>query len=317
MAEKTIVIALGGNAIKQSDQDGTTEEQVANVDVTARQVVSIMENGYRVVITHGNGPQAGNLLIQQEEAADLVPPQDLTVCGAMTQGQIGWMIQNRIGYHLQKRGIYKNAVSIVTQVCVDKQDPDFQDPSKPVGPYYTKEQAELLHRKKGYVVREVKPGSSRPWRRVVPSPEPLEIVEKSAITSLLNQGFIVVASGGGGIPVTQNGDGCYTGVNAVIDKDKAGFKLAQAVKSDILMILTDVEQVFLNYNTDKQQALSSVSLEKCRKYYNEGHFLRGSMGPKILACTRFTEWSGKESIITSLEKASEALEGKAGTRIIP
>jgi hypothetical protein len=197
MNGKLIVIALGGNAIKQADERGTTDEQFHNVDITARQIAKIAKAGYRLVITHGNGPQAGALLIQQEETDSIVPAQTLAVCGAMTQGQIGWMMQNRLAYWLAQEGIEEPVCTVVTQVEVSDQDPDFQDPTKPVGPFYTRKEAERLASEKGYVVKEVKPGAEKGWRRVVPSPEPLDIVEKAGVNALLSSGAIVIASGGG------------------------------------------------------------------------------------------------------------------------
>jgi len=317
MSKEVLVVALGGNAIKQADERGTTEEQFHNVDVTAKQIAKIAKSGYRLVVTHGNGPQAGALLIQQEESEVLVPAQTLAVCGAMTQGQIGWMMQNRLAFHLMREGLDAPICTVVTQVEVSDQDPDFQDPSKPVGPFYTKEEALHLAEIKGYIVKEVKPGIEKSWRRVVPSPEPVDIVESESVNDLLNGGVIVIASGGGGIPVKKNGDGSYSGVEAVIDKDRAGFKLAQAVKADKFLILTDVEKVFLNFNKPQQKALDRITVKEAERFAAEGHFLAGSMGPKIEAAIRFVKWSGKEAIITSLDKALEAVQGKIGTHIVP
>ncbi|MBN1838032.1 MAG: carbamate kinase [Spirochaetales bacterium] len=317
MNGKLIVIALGGNAIKQAHEHGTTEEQFRNVDVTARQIAKIAKAGYRLVITHGNGPQAGALLIQQEETDAVVPAQTLAVCGAMTQGQIGWMIQNRLAYWLAQEGIEEPVCTMVTQVEVSDQDPDFQDPTKPVGPFYTREEAEHLNREKGYVVKEVKPGAAKGWRRVVPSPEPLDIVEKRGINALLGSGTIVIASGGGGIPVKKNGDGSYSGVDAVIDKDRAGFKLAEAVNADEFLILTDVERVCLNYHKPDQKPLERLSVAEAEGYLAQGHFLAGSMGPKVEAAVRFVRWSGREAVITSLDRALEAVQGGTGTHIVP
>ncbi|UCF97971.1 MAG: carbamate kinase [Spirochaetaceae bacterium] len=317
MSKQILVVALGGNAIKQSDQQGTTEEQFHNVDVTAIQIAKIVKAGYSLVVTHGNGPQAGALLIQQEESDALVPAQTLAVCGAMTQGQIGWMMQNRLSFRLKQEGLDKPICTVVTQVEVSDQDPDFQDPSKPVGPFYTREEALQLAKEKRYIVKEVKPGTERGWRRVVPSPEPVDIVESESINDLLNGGVIVIASGGGGIPVKKNGDGSYSGVEAVIDKDRAGFKLAQAVQADRFLILTDVEKVFLNFNRSNQKALDRLTVEEAESFLAAGHFLAGSMGPKIEAAVRFVSWSGKEAIITSLDKALEAIQGKTGTHIVP
>jgi len=317
MAEQVLVIALGGNAIKQAHEIGATDEQFKNVDITALQIAKIAKTGYKVVITHGNGPQAGALLIQQEEAEEHVPAQTLAVCGAMTQGQIGWMMQNRVSHRLLEEGSNIPVCTVVTQVVVSDEDPDFQDPSKPVGPFYTKETALKLRSEKGYVVKEVKPGIEKGWRRVVPSPEPLDIVEKESINDLLKGGVIVIASGGGGIPVKLNEDGSYSGIEAVIDKDRAGFKLSQAVNADKFLILTDVEKACLNYNKPDQEELDKITLAEAERYLEQGHFLMGSMGPKIEAAIRFVKWSGKEAIITSLNSAFEALEGKTGTYIVP
>ncbi|MBC7106315.1 MAG: carbamate kinase, partial [Firmicutes bacterium] len=238
------------------------------------------------------------------------PPKTLYLCGAMTQGQIGWMVQNRLQHHLAREGIDKPVCTVVTQVVVDDADPDFQDPSKPVGPFYTKEEAMELVRDWGYIVKEVRPGKERGWRRVVPSPEPIDIVEKEAIARLVKQGVIVVASGGGGIPVKRNEDGSYSGVDAVIDKDLAGFKLAQVVEADKFVILTDVEKAYLNYGKPDQRPLDVLKADEAERYLNEGHFLMGSMGPKVKACVRFVRWSGKEALITSLDRAIDALQGR-------
>lgn len=316
MSGELVVIALGGNAIKQAHEQGTTEEQVVNVDKTAQQLAHIIAAGYRPVVTHGNGPQAGALLIQQEEARDHVPAQTLAVCGAMTQGQIGWMMQNRMSFRLQEAGIKRPVCSIVTQVEVSDEDPDFKNPSKPVGPFYTPEEAAKLQKEKGYIVREVKPGVTKSWRRVVPSPEPISIVEQESIEQLVEGGAVVIASGGGGIPVKREADGSFSGVDAVIDKDRAGFKLAQAINADKFVILTDVEKVYINYNKPDQKALDTITIAEAEEYMQAGHFLAGSMGPKVQAAARFAKWSGKEAIITSLDKALDALEGKTGTHIV-
>ncbi len=315
MSRELVVIALGGNAIKQSGERGTTEEQFKNVDTAAEQIARISMAGYKIVITHGNGPQAGALLIQQEEAGDLVPAQTLTSVGAMTQGQIGWMFQNRLAYHLHKMGKMAPVCSVITQIEVSSDDPDFKDPSKPVGPFYTEADAKAHATEKGWIVKEAKPGVEKGWRRVVPSPEPISIVEEESINALLVERVIVIAAGGGGIPVEKGKDGSWVGVDAVIDKDRSGFKLSQAVKADKFMILTDVENVYVNFNKPDQKALQEITLDEAQGYLDEGQFLAGSMGPKVEACMRFVKWSGKEAIVTSLDKALDALEGKTGTRI--
>ena len=313
--KETIVVALGGNAIKQAHEKGTAEEQFKNVRITCKHILEMIKRGYRVVITHGNGPQAGNLLIQQEEAKSLVPPQPLDIVGAMTQGQIGYMLQQTLINYLRKAGLNIPVATIITQVLVDEKDPDFKDPSKPVGPFYTKEEAEKLEKEKGYIIKKVKPSGDKPYRRVVPSPDPIEIVESEAIKKLVEAGVVVIASGGGGIPVMLNEEGELQGLEAVIDKDLAGERLAEVVKPDIFLILTDVEKVKLNFGKQNEKELDKMSVEEAKKYLEEGHFLPGSMGPKVKACIRFIESGGKKAIITSLDKAIDALEGKTGTLI--
>jgi carbamate kinase len=314
--EELVVVALGGNAIKQSTQQGTTKEQFKNIDITAKQITRICKAGYLQVLTHGNGPQAGSLLIQQEAAKDIVPPQTLACCGAMTQGQIGWMFQNRIGYHFSREGLDYPVATMITQVVVDKDDPDFQNPSKPVGPFYSEEAAMVLKNEKGYIVKEVKPGHDKGWRRVVPSPKPVYFYEKKAIKQLLDIEALVIVSGGGGIPIVREDDGSYAGIDAVIDKDLSANKLGQALDADYLLILTDVENTYINFNKPDQKALETITLSEAEKYQADGQFASGSMGPKMDAAMRFVRWGGKASIITSLDNALDALMGKTGTRIV-
>lgn len=312
---KIIVIALGGNAIKQFDEKGTFEEQIHNVNETCKHIVEIIKRGYKVVITHGNGPQVGNLLIQQEEAKDLIPPQPLDVVGAMTQGQIGYMLQQALRNNLVKARIDIPVVTVLTQVVVDPHDPNFRNPSKPVGPFYTKEEAEELSRSKGYIIRMVNPIVQKGYRRVVPSPEPLSVIEKEVIKSLVKEGIIVIACGGGGIPVICTDNNSLQGVEAVIDKDLASEKLAESIGADIFLILTDVEKVKLNYGKPNQKDIDKMTVDEAKGYLAQGHFLEGSMKPKIIACIRFIEIGGKKAIISSLDKAVDALEGKTGTLI--
>jgi len=311
-----ILVALGGNALKQAHEKGTFEEQLKNVRIACYRLVELVKKGYELVITHGNGPQVGNLAIQQEMAEEIVPPQPLHVLGAMTQGQIGYMLQQTLTNILSSEGIKKDVIAVVTQVLVKKNDPAFNNPTKPIGPFYTREEAEKLTLKKGYIIRKVKLSGERVYRRVVPSPDPIRIVEGDLIKNLVDMGFIVIASGGGGIPVILNKNGEYEGIDAVIDKDLAGEKLAEAVKADIFLILTDVEKVKLNFGKPYEEDIDFMTLEEAKKYFKEGHFLPGSMAPKILACIRFLEWGGKKAVITSLDKAVEALNGKTGTHII-
>jgi len=316
-SSKHIVIALGGNAILKAHQKGIVEEQLENIRITCEQILDMIARGHKIIITHGNGPQVGALLIQQEEANSKVPAQPMDVCGAMSQGQIGYMLEQVLHNLLQAKGVNRDVLTVVTQVMVDSEDPAFENPTKPVGPFYDAETKERHEREKNYIIKEVKPGNDRPFRRVVPSPNPLRILEAKALKRLVDAGIIIIASGGGGIPIAMDSKGDYHGVEAVIDKDLAGEKLAEAVIADLLLILTDVEKVFLDFGTPKQIALDLVQLEKVKAYQREGHFSPGSMGPKVEACVRFLEFGGERAIITSLDKASSALEGKAGTHFIP
>ncbi len=311
---KRVVIALGGNAILQRGQKGTYEEQMANVMETAKQIVDIILKGdYEVVITHGNGPQVGALLLHMDAGQQTygIPAQPMDVAGAMTQGQIGYMIGQALINELKRRGIYTPAATIVTQTLVDKNDPAFQNPSKPVGPFYDEETAKKLAKEKGWVVVE---DSGRGWRRVVPSPDPKGHVEAPVIVDLVEKGFIVIASGGGGVPVIEE-NGRLKGVEAVIDKDLAGERLAEEVNADVFMILTDVNGAAINYGKPTERWLGEVTAEELRKYYEEGHFRKGSMGPKVLAAIRFIEWGGERAVIASLDRAVEALEGRTGTQV--
>ena len=310
---KVITIALGGNAINKPGQKGTAEEQFANVKSTTQQIVKMIKKGHNVVVTHGNGPQVGAILIQQEAGSDQVAPMPLDICGSQTQGQIGYMIQQSMGNQMITAGLDKNVVSMVTQVVVDKDDDAFENPAKPVGPFFDEAHARKMMQDKGESWIE---DAGRGWRKVVPSPIPKGIVEIDAIKDLVEAGSIVVASGGGGIPVIKNDDNTYTGVEAVIDKDRAGEKLAEEVDADILMILTDVPFAALNYGTDDQANVEVVTLSQMKKYADEGHFKAGSMGPKVEAAITFVENGGEKAIIASLDNAVEALENDKGTIIV-
>ncbi len=311
---KRLLIALGGNAIKQPAEKGTHEEQMRNVETASLQIAQLVNHGYELVITHGNGPQVGNLAIQQEAAIDQVPSLPLVSLGAMTQGQIGYMMQQNLQNILSRS---KQVVAVVTQVVVDDKDPDFKDPSKPVGPFYSEEQAKLLATERGWVVKKVKPNGEKTWRRVVPSPIPLRIVEAKAIKVLVDAGVIVIASGGGGIPVIEKSDGKLYGIDAVIDKDRAGARLAKEVEADVLMILTDVEYAMIDYGKNTQKPIRTMTILEAKQRIKEGHFGAGSMGPKIEAALGFVQNGGDYALITSLDKAMDALDGKTGTKIIP
>lgn len=308
-----IVVALGGNAILQPGQFGSSGEQRHNVDVTAEAIAELIRRGHQVVVTHGNGPQVGNILIQNEEASVQVPAMPLDICGAESQGQIGYMIQQSLHNRLHALGIDRPVATVVTQVIVDPADPAFANPTKPVGPFYTREKAQELEQARGWVMKEAGP---KGWRRVVPSPRPKAIYERDSVRALIASGAVVIASGGGGIPVRDD-QGVLSGVEAVIDKDLAGERLAHDVDADIFIILTDVEQVALRYGTPEQQNLSRLTLSEVARYAGEGHFRAGSMGPKVEAASRFVAAGGERAIITSLHRAVEALEGRAGTAIVP
>jgi carbamate kinase len=312
---KRVLVALGGNAIKQPDERGTFEEQMKNVEIACKQIALLVRHGNDLVITHGNGPQVGNLAIQQEAAADQVPPQPLFVLGAMTQGQIGYMMQQNLHNILDGDG--KQVAAIVTQVLVSPADPDFKDPTKPVGPFYTEDVAKKLASERGWIVKKVRPTGDKTWRRVVPSPAPLGIAEAKAIRTMVDSGMVVIASGGGGTPVYRNEKGHLEGVDAVIDKDRAGAKLAEEVGSNVLLILTDVEYAMMDYGKPTQAPIRKMTVSEARKRLKEGHFGAGSMGPKVEAALGFVERGGERAIITSLERAVDALEGKTGTHIVP
>ncbi len=311
---KRVVVALGGNAILQRGQRGAAEEQMASVYNTALQIVRMIEAGYEVVITHGNGPQVGAVLIQNELGSSQVPPMPMDVCGSETQGFIGYMFCQSLRNIMTHGGLQgHDPVCVVTQVEVDPRDPAFENPTKPVGPFFTEEEARRRIQEKGESWIE---DSGRGWRRVVPSPNPKHIVETAVIRQLVEAGSVVVASGGGGIPVMADEKGILSGVEAVIDKDLAGHRLAREVEADIFMILTDVPQVALYFNTDREVRLGEVLVQEMESYQREGHFRAGSMGPKVEAVLRFVRDGGECAIIANLEEALEALQGKAGTRIV-
>jgi carbamate kinase len=306
---KRVVVALGGNAILQPKQAGTAENQFDNIRDTCAQLASLIDKGYQLVITHGNGPQVGNVLLQNEEAKAKVPPMPLDICGAQTQGFIGYMIQQELQNLLPGR----NVGTLLTQVLVDANDPAFQNPAKPIGPFYTEKEADRLRGDKGYALVE---DSGRGWRRVVPSPHPKAIIEKELIQSLLEKDALVIAAGGGGIPVVRDEKGKLRGIEAVIDKDLAGQRLAMDLRADIFLILTDVEGVAINWGKPNQEFLGRLSAAEARQLMAQGQFQVGSMGPKVQAAAGFVEQGGEISVIASLAKAADALAGKAGTIII-
>ncbi len=311
-----IVLALGGNALQADPKDASAESQLKTCKETAKSIVDLIEEGHTVSIVHGNGPQVGQILSSVEAGhkannANVLFPFD--VCGAFSQGYIGYHLQNAISGELKKRNINKNVGTIVTQVVVDKSDKGFQNPTKPIGSFYTKEEAEVLSEEKGYVMKE---DAGRGYRRVVASPKPVDVIEKATIKELVDNGTVVISCGGGGIPVIIE-DSEVKGVPAVIDKDFAAEKLAEILDADALVILTAVDKVAVNFNKPDQKNLDVMNLEEVDKYIEEKQFAPGSMLPKVEACKKFVQFdSNKISIIASLSKAKEALRGTSGTRVV-
>ena len=311
MGEK-IVVALGGNALQSGKAEPTAEAQLQVVKNTCERIADISDMGYEVAVVHGNGPQVGRILLASETAKDVTPAMPFDVCGAMSQGYIGYHLQQALKYALNKRNRNIPVATIATQMVVEKDDPGFKNPTKPIGPFYTEEEAKALQEEKGYTMKE---DAGRGWRRVVASPIPRKIVEIESVKQLWDS-TIVITCGGGGIPVIENWDGSLEGVAAVIDKDFAAELLAEQVDADVLMILTEVEKVAINYNKPDQQDLSHMSLKEAAQYCDEGQFAPGSMLPKVQACMKFVRaYPNKKAIITSLDKAIEALDGKTGTVI--
>ncbi len=307
-----VLIALGGNAILRRGEKGTAEEQIAHVRNTAEQLVWLVSEGDQIAITHGNGPQVGDILLKNEMAKEMLPPMPLDVCGAESQGMIGYMLQQAMDGALRAKGIRTPVVTVMTQTLVDRADPAFGHPTKPIGPFYSEAEATRLRAEKGWTVIN---DSGRGYRRVVPSPTPVEFVEGEVLKSLFESGVIVIASGGGGVPVTRDDSGKMAGVEAVLDKDRSAALLASLLGVDVLLILTDVDKVYLDYGKPSARPVTRMSLEECKGYLAAGQFPEGSMGPKVESATRFVEAGGKKSIITSLSTAKEALAGRAGTTI--
>ena len=309
---KTIVFAFGGNAITREDQQGFFEEQLENIEKSCGQVLELARMGYRMVITHGNGPQVGSLLIKNDLAKDHVPSMPLYVCVANTQGSIGYAIQQTLQWMLKEAGINREVASIITQVEVDVDDVGFANPTKPIGPFFSESRAQEMMTKEGYAMRE---DSGRGWRRVVASPQPRGIVEKNVIKALADAGVIVVAVGGGGVPVIAHGKG-FQGIEAVIDKDRASQRLASDMGADYLIMLTGVPKVYLDFKKPSQRALDRLTVSEAKEFMKRGHFPGGSMGPKIEASINFVEQGRGTAIITDFESMASALRGENGTRIV-
>ena len=307
-----VVVGLGGNALLPKGAEETAETMRRSARFSAEVIADIAEQGWEVVVTHGNGPQVGRILLQNEMASHVVAPMPLDICGAESQGQIGYLLQTSIGDVFYERGMDRPVVTVLTLTRVPKNDPAFSEPTKPIGPYYSEEEAARLARDRGYHVAPAHGGEG--WRRVVPSPHPYSIVEAPVIRQLVADGVIVISAGGGGVPVIEEGPR-LEGVDAVVDKDLAACILAKDVEADALLILTDVEGVYEDFGTSEQRLLSRVTPEEARRRLDAGEFQAGSMQPKVEAAVQFVEGGGKRAIITSLERGPVALSGSAGTQV--
>jgi len=307
------VVALGGNALSPSGGDGSAGEMRAALAVTSEVLADLVARGVGLVITHGNGPQVGRILLQQEYAADHVPPMPMDVCGAESQGQIGYLLAQSVDSALRRRGLPTRALCLVTQVVVDGRDPAFRRPTKPVGPSYPRQEAQRIAHQTGYVFKVTPDGT---WRRVVASPKPLRFVEEEPLLQIISAGHVVVAAGGGGVPVVEYRKE-LRGVEAVVDKDLTAARLATLVHADLLLILTAVSRVQVGFGTPSARELTRLPLAQARRFLRAGEFPDGSMGPKVRACTEFVAAGGQRAVIAALSDAADAVFGEAGTEIVP
>ncbi len=315
MAKRRLaLVAFGGNALVRRGEEGTQTEQIENSDRLARRLAVFVQKGYDLLVVHGNGPQVGSILIQVEEAVTKVPPVSLDVCVAQSEGSIGYLLERSLINSFRAAGIRKGVVTLVSQVVVDRGDPGFRKPSKPIGPFYTRYRAEYLTKRNRWLMVE---DAGRGYRKVVASPRPREVLSLQAIRDALARGSVVIAAGGGGIPVYRNEDGKLKGVEAVIDKDRTAGLLAEKLGADLFVILTGVDRVYLNFGRPDQVAASRLAVSEAKRHLLDGQFPAGSMGPKMETAVDFVEKTGKEVLITSVEKLKEALSGKAGTRVVP
>ena len=311
---KLAVVAIGGNSLIKDEAHKSVPDQFDAVRETAIHIAEMIEQGWNVVVTHGNGPQVGFILLRSEYSRNVLHPVPLDSCGADTQGAIGYMIQQALYNEFLRRGIVRSCVTVVTQVLIDRHDPAMQHPSKPIGSFYKEEEARLKMAQEGWSMVE---DAGRGWRRVVPSPIPQEVIEQEAIETLISNGFIVVAVGGGGIPVVRDDEGNLSGVEGVIDKDLASSLLASKLHADLLLISTAVEKASLNFKKPDQRDLDTITLSEAKRYYDEGHFAKGSMGPKVRAIINYLEQGGRSALITMPETIGKALAGQTGTWIVP
>lgn len=307
------VVAMGGHAFMKEDEQGTIQEHERNADRMAELLMTLVDRNYRIVVTHGNGPQVGALLTQQERAAGEVPPMPLDVLVAMTEGSLGYILQQALLNRLRLREVPRRVVTMVTQVLVDEDDPAFQEPTKPIGPFLDQEEADRRSHELGWEVRET---PERGWRRVVPSPRPLEVLQHRMVLDAVLEGHIVIAGGGGGVPVTREPDGRFTGVEGVVDKDLTSSVLASHIGASLLVILTAVPFVYRDFGTPEEAPIGAVTLDEMERLHEEGQFPAGSMGPKVEAALRFLEKGGGRALITDPESLPLAIEGRAGTHVV-
>jgi carbamate kinase len=311
---KLAVVAFGGNALLRPEDRGTQEEQIARAKQAARWLAEIVRHGYKLIVVHGNGPQVGNILVQAEEASTKIPPQSLDVCVAQTEGSMGFLLQQAIRNRLDGIGLGGDVATILTEVEVDPTDPAFKRPTKPIGPFFTRYRAEALERDLGWTMRE---DAGRGWRHVVPSPRPLRILNIETIEHMLNGAAVVIAAGGGGIPVIRGRDGQWRGVEAVIDKDFSSSLLASELKAEMYVVLTGVAKVAIDFEKPAQKTLDRITVAEAQRYLAEGQFPAGSMGPKIEAAIQFVTRGGKQVLITDVEHLRDALAGREGTVVVP
>jgi len=309
---KLAVIALGGNALLRGDEIGTIDDQEKNTYDTCRKLIGLLKNDFNIIITHGNGPQVGNIMLRNEAGYQTykIPKMPLDICVADSQGGIGYMIERQMRNILTEEKMSNNVITIVTQVLVDRNDPAFENPTKPVGGFYLKEEADLLRKSNNFIFKE--DPRKRGWRRVVPSPKPIDVFNKEILKELAEGGNIIIAAGGGGIPVYKHKNNYLEAIEAVIDKDLASALLAVEIKADVLYVITDVPKAYINFNKTNQTPLDSITVDEALEYHKDGQFAAGSMGPKILAAVEFAKRSGKEAVITS---ESEIENESCGTRI--
>jgi carbamate kinase len=312
-SSRLAVVAFGGNALLKPEDRGTQEEQIARAKQAARWLAEIVRHGYKLLVVHGNGPQVGNILVQAEEASTKIPPQSLDVCVAQTEGSMGFMLQQAIRNRLESIGIGGEVAAVLTEVEVDANDPAFKRPTKPIGPFFTRYRAEALERDLGWTMRE---DSGRGWRHVVPSPRPLRILNMKTISRMIGEASVVIAAGGGGIPVVRGRDGQWRGIEAVIDKDYASALIAGELRADLFIILTGVNKVAIDFGKPSQQNVDRMTVAEAEKHLASGQFPAGSMGPKIEASVQFVHATGKQVLITDVDHLRDALEGREGTVIV-